>query len=59
MQKPYEDYYMDPVYDMSDDDGAFDDNGDPGDIVDNPGDIQFYTRTGQKDNYNISVLVSL
>ena len=52
MQKPYEPYYMDPVYDMRDlnDDGS----------LDNPGDILYYvpTRTGQKDNYNLSVGVS-
>ena len=52
MQKPYEPYYMDPVYDMRDlnDDGS----------LDNPGDVLYYvpTRTGQKDNYNISLGVS-
>ena len=48
MQKPYEDYWDSPVYDMTtDDDGN----------LNNPGDILYYvpTRTGQKDNYNISV----
>ena len=44
---------------MSDNYGAYDDNGNPtGDgILDNPGDIQFYrrVRTGQKDNYNLSI----
>ena len=57
--KPYEDYYMDPVYDMSDEKGAFDENGNEiGDgILDNPGSVQFYrpVRTGQKDNYNLSL----
>jgi hypothetical protein len=52
MQKPYEPYYMDPVYDMRDlnDDGS----------LDNPGGILYHvpTRTGQKDNYNLSVGVS-
>ena len=46
--KPYEDYWDSPVYDMTtDDDGN----------LNNPGDILYYvpTRTGQKDNYNISV----
>ena len=47
MQKPYEPYYMDPVYDMRDlnDDGS----------LDNPGDVLYFvpTRTGQKDNYNL------
>ena len=52
MQKPYEPYYMDPVYDMRD----LDDDG----SLDNPGDILYYvpTRTGQKDNYNLSLGVS-
>src|SRR6056300_206652 len=52
MQKPYEPYYMDPVYDMRDlnDDGS----------LDNPGNILYTvpTRTGQKDNYNLSLGVS-
>ena len=58
-QKPFEPYYQDPVYDVTDNFGAFDENGNPvGDgILDNPGDVIFYkkTRTGQKDNYNLSV----
>ena len=51
-QKPYEDYFDTPVYDMRD----MDEDGAP----DNPGDILWYqpTRTGQKDNYNLSVGVS-
>src|SRR6056300_2097142 len=57
--RPYEPYYNDPVYDVTDNFGAFDENGNPiGDgILDNPGDVVFYkrTRTGQKDNYNLSV----
>ena len=61
-QKPYQDYYDDPVYDMSDNKGAFDDEGNEiGDgIIDNPGKILFYmpTRTGQKDNYNLSLGLS-
>jgi len=52
MQKPYEPYYNDPVYDMRDlnDDGS----------LDNPGNVLYTvpTRTGQKDNYNLSVGVS-
>ena len=47
-QKPYEDYWDSPVYDMTtDDDGN----------LNNPGDILYFvpTRTGQKDNYNLSV----
>ena len=52
MQKPYEPYYNDPVYDMRDlnDDGS----------LDNPGNILYTvpTRTGQKDNYNLSLGVS-
>ena len=48
-QKPYEPYYYDPVYDMRD----LDDDG----SLDNPGSIlyQVPTRTGQKDNYNLSI----
>ena len=61
--KPYEPYYMDPVYDVSDNYGAFDDDGnDIGDgLIDNPGDIQFYkrTRTGQKDNYSLGIGFSM
>lgn len=51
-QKPFEDYYDTPVYDMRD----LDDDGAP----DNPGSILWMqpTRTGQKDNYNLSVGVS-
>jgi hypothetical protein len=47
--KPYEPYFDDPVYDMRDlnDDGS----------LDNPGSILYTipTRTGQKDNYNLSL----
>jgi len=48
-QHPYEPYYMDPVYDLSD---ANDDG-----IIDNPGNILYHipTRTGQKNNTNIAV----
>jgi len=51
-QKPYEPYYLDPVYDMSD----LDEDG----VLDNPGNILYHvpTRTAQKDNYNFSVGVS-
>ena len=51
-QKPFEDFYDTPVYDMRD----MDEDGAP----DNPGDILWFqpTRTGQKDNYNISVGIS-
>ena len=59
LQRPWEPSYMDPVYDVTDNFGAFDENGNTmGDgILDNPGDVIFYkrTRTGQKDNYNLSV----
>ena len=58
-QKPFEGYYDDPVYDVTDNFGAFDADGNPiGDgVLDNPGDVLFFkrTRTGQKDNYNLSV----
>ncbi len=58
-QKPFEGYYDTPVFDMRDLSGALDNDGN--DIADgapdNPGDILFYqpTRTGQKDNYNLSL----
>ena len=56
-------YYNDPVYDISDNFGAFDDDGnDIGDgIIDNPGRILFHkrTRTGQKDNYSLGVGFSM
>ncbi len=62
-QKPWEPYYNDPVYDISDNFGAFDDDGnDVGDgIIDNPGRILFHkrTRTGQKDNYSLGVGFSM
>ncbi len=61
--KPYEPYFDDPVYDVSDNYGAFDDDGNPiGDgRIDNPGDILFTkkTRTGQKDNYSLGVGFSI
>ena len=61
--KPYEPYYMDPVYDVTDNFGAFDADGNPiGDgILDNPGDILFHkkTRTGQKDNYSLGIGFSM
>ncbi len=51
--KPYEPYYWDPVYDVSD----LDEDG----RIDNPGDILFHkkTRTGQKDNYSLGVGFSM
>ena len=62
-QKPWEPYYDDPVYDISDNFGATDENGDDiGDgIIDNPGKILFHkkTRTGQKDNYSIGLGFSM
>ena len=61
--KPYEPFYMDPVYDITDTRGAFDDDGNAiGDgIIDNPGDILFHkkTRTGQKDNYSLGIGFSM
>jgi hypothetical protein len=50
---PYEYSYPDPVYDLSD----LDDDG----RLDNPGEVLFYkdTRTGQKDNYNWNVGLSI
>ena len=62
-QHPYEDMYMDPVFDMRDLTGDFDANGNPtGDgAPDNPGDILYHvpTRTGQKNNTNLSVGFSM
>ena len=51
-QKPFEDYWDSPVYDMS----VVNDDG----VLDNPGNILYYvpTRTAQKDNYNFSIGVS-
>ena len=48
-QRPYEDYWDSPVYDMRD----LDEDGAP----DNPGSILYYvpTRTGQKEIYNLGV----
>ena len=61
--KPFQGYYNDPVYDVGDNFGAFDDDGNNiGDgIIDNPGDILFTkrTRTGQKDNYSLGVGFSM
>ena len=49
VQRPWEPYYNDPVYDMRDlnEDGS----------LDNPGGILYTvpTRTGQKDNYNLGL----
>ena len=60
--RPYEDYYDDPVYDMRDLTGDYDDDGNAiGDgAPDNTGDVLWYRpiRTGQKDNYNLSIGVS-
>ena len=51
--RPWEEYYDDPVYDVSDVDG----DG----LIDNPGDILFTkkTRTGQKDNFSLGVGFSM
>jgi len=61
-QKPYEDYFDTPVYDMRDLSGDFDGEGNAiGDgAPDRPGEILWLqpTRTGQKDNYNLSVGIS-
>ena len=61
--KPYEPYYWDPVYDVTDTAGAFDDDGNPiaDGRIDNPGDILFHkkTRTGQKDNYSLGIGFSM
>ena len=61
--KPYEPYYWDPVYDVTDTTGAFDDDGNPiaDGRIDNPGDILFHkkTRTGQKDSYSLGIGFSM
>ena len=53
---PYESHYDDPVYNMLDLVGDFDDSGNPipDGIPDKPGEILYHRRirTGQKDNYN-------
>jgi len=52
IKRPYEDYWMDPVY------NNVDANND--DVPDNPGEILYYkpTRTGQKDSSTLSIGVS-
>ena len=52
VKRPYESYYMDPVYNNVD---ANDDS-----VPDNSGEILYYipTRTGQQDNYNLSIGLS-
>ena len=52
IKRPYEDYYMDPVFNNVD---ANDD-----DVPDNPGEVLYYipTRTGQKDSTTVSLGVS-
>ena len=62
-QKPFQGEYYDNVYDMRDLSGDFDDDGNAiGDgAPDNPGDILYKVpvRTGQKDNYNLSIGFSM
>ena len=62
-QKPFQGKYHDNVYDMRDLSGDFDDDGEAiGDgAPDNPGDILYKVpvRTGQKDNYNLSIGFSM
>ena len=52
IKRPYEDYYMDPVYNNVD--------ADDDDVPDNPGQILYYKpiRTGQKDSSTVSLGVS-
>ena len=52
VKRPYEDYYMDPVYNNID---ANDDS-----VPDNPGEILYYkpVRTGQKDSSTLSIGIS-
>ena len=52
IKRPYEDYWMDPVYNNVDSDND--------DVPDNPGQILYYkpVRTGQKDSSTVSLGVS-
>ena len=52
VKRPYEDYWMDPVYNNVD--------ADNNDVPDNPGEILYYkpVRTGQKDSSTLSIGVS-
>ena len=52
IKRPYEDYWMDPVYNNVD--------ADNDDVPDNPGEILYYkpVRTGQKDSSTLSLGVS-
>ena len=52
VKRPYESYYMDPVYNNVD--------ADNNDVPDNPGQILYYkpVRTGQKDSSTLSIGVS-
>ena len=52
VKRPYESYWMDPVYNNVD--------ADNDDVPDNPGEILYYkpTRTGQKDSSTLSIGVS-
>ena len=52
VKRPYEDYWMDPVYNNVD--------ADNNDVPDNPGEILYYkpVRTGQKDSSTVSLGVS-
>ena len=52
MKRPYEDYWLDPVYNNVD--------ADDDDVPDNPGQILYYkpVRTGQKDSSTVSLGVS-
>ena len=52
VKRPYEDYWMDPVYNNVD--------ADNDDVPDNPGQILYYkpVRTGQKDSSTLSIGVS-
>ena len=52
VKRPYEDYWMDPVYNNVD--------ADNNDVPDNPGEILYYkpVRTGQKDSSTVSLGIS-
>tara|TARA_R100001163_G_scaffold1494_1_gene2473 strand:+ start:1015 stop:1581 length:567 start_codon:yes stop_codon:yes gene_type:complete len=62
-QKPFRDFYETPVYDPTDLEGDFDDDGNPiGDgVPDNPGNILYYQRNysgTNKDSYALNFGVS-
>ena len=63
-RKPYRDYYYTPVYDETDIEGAFDEDGRPipDGTPDNPGDILFYQQNysgANKDSFALGTGITL